>query len=121
MINTDVPTWVPLWFRAASVYGVIILLSSLTDLSPDELQRSLQIAFVGVAGAFQWVFWIIASNPRRYRAIIHVAIFEKLAFGIPAIILADDLPHASAVRLFASVDLLLAVGFISALKRVPPE
>lgn len=121
MINTDVPTWVPLWFRAASAYGVIILLSSLTDLSPDDPQRFMQIAFVGVAGAFQWIFWIIASDPQRYRAIIPVATFEKIAFGIPAIIFADDLPNASAVGILASIDLLLAVGFISALQRVSPE
>jgi hypothetical protein len=43
--------------------------------------------FVGVALAWQVAFLIIARDPMRYRLIMLPGIFEKLSFGVAAIVL----------------------------------
>lgn len=47
------------------------------------------------------MFWIIGGDPPRYRALMPVAVAEKLVFGLPALALfAQGYPLAPPVALF---------------------
>ena len=81
-------------FRSAAVYGVIVLLPMYLleqqigrDQPPPLTHPEFFYGFVGVALAFQVVFWIIGSDPRRYRPLMIASILEKASFSIAAFIL----------------------------------
>ena len=68
-------------FRWAAVYGVLVL-APLYALPLPARQPEITLGFIGVALVFQWVFWIVGSNPARYRALMLPAVLEKLVFGV---------------------------------------
>lgn len=104
-------------FRYAAIYGVIVLLPLYLLPVPDPWQLT-HLGFVGLALVFQGMFWIISRDPLKYRALMPVAICEKLAFGIPALALLL-LGRADPVQAgFGMVDLFLAVMFFLALRRL---
>ena len=64
------------------------------------------------------MFWIIGGDPLRYRALMPVAVAEKLVFGLPALALfARGYPLAPPVAVFAGIDLVLGLGFYLAWRR----
>ena len=67
--------------------------------------------FVGVVIAWQLVFLLVARHPARYRALMPVAVVEKLAFGLPALALYARHRIAGSVLAFGVIDLVLAVLF----------
>lgn len=71
-------------FRVAAIYGFIVLAPLYLAPVPDPW-RLTHFGFIGLALVFQGMFWIIAGDPLRYRALVPVAIWEKLCFGIPAV------------------------------------
>lgn len=107
MLSTPAPTWVRWWFRAAAIYGTLALLASLAAPGAATLPG---LAFTFTALAFQIVFWLIGSDPLRYRPMMLVGVAEKLAFGVPALILAAG----STTAIFGIVDLILGTGFLLA-------
>lgn len=117
--SSGVPCWVRPWFQVAAIYGGAALVVALASLSTDSLLRLTQLAFIGVAGAFQLLFWIIALDPLRYRVLMLVAVAEKVAFGLPALTLARTVHGGSAIAALAIIDLLLAIGFLRAWRSVP--
>ena len=113
-------------FRVAAVYGLAALLPQV--LLEDKLGRDFPPAithpehfygFLGVAIAWQLAFLVIAADPRRYRALMPVAVVEKLAFGIAALVLYAQHRVPTAVAGFGAVDLVLALLFFVAWLRVP--
>lgn len=107
-------------FRWAAIYGVAVLLPLyLTPLPP--VGAEVLLGFIGLALVFQAVFWIIGSDPGRYRALMLPAVAEKLAFGIPALSLfAQGYPVSPPVAVFAVIDLVLGAGFYFAWRATPP-
>jgi hypothetical protein len=70
--------------------------------------------FIGIAVAWQLAFLVIARDPARYRALMPVTIVEKLAFGVPAIVLFQQ-GRLDAQMLGAGLlDLTLGVLFLTA-------
>ena len=113
-------------FRIAAVYGLLALVPQY--LLEDKIGRDFPPAithpehfygFLGVAVAWQLAFLVIAADPRRYRALMPVAVFEKLAFGIAAAVLYSQGRVHVAVLGFGIVDIVLALLFVVAYLRVP--
>lgn len=104
-------------FRWAAIYGIIVLLPVYFIPSPHPYRLS-QIGFVGTALVFQLVFLVIARDPRRYRDLMPVAILEKLAFGMPALVFYVQGNADRTAAIFGTLDLLLGALFLYSWQRV---
>ena len=111
------PRWVRWWFRGAAVYGLLALLPQY--LLPQPGAELVAYGFIGTAAAFQLVFWVIGGDPVRYRALMLPSVAEKLAFGVPALLLFAGGKAPPAVLLFAGIDLALGLGFFLAWRATP--
>ena len=81
-------------FLISAIYGFIVLLPQYfleektgRDFPPAITHPEYFYGFIGIAVAWQMVFLIISRDPIRYRALMPVAVVEKIAFGVPAIAL----------------------------------
>jgi len=106
-LSDPAPRWVSWWFRGAAIHGTVALLASLA--APGAIVLP-QLAFTLTALAFQLVFWIVGGDPVRYRAMMLAGVLEKLAFGVPALVLAGG----STTAIFGAIDLILGAGFLVA-------
>lgn len=106
-------------FRWAAIYGVIVLLP-LYLLPAWNLHWETFLGFVGLALVFQGVFWVIGGDPVKYRALMPLAVAEKLVFGVPCLVLAlQGYPLEQPIAGFAVIDMLLGLGFFLAWRRTP--
>jgi len=113
-------------FRVAAIYGVLVLtplyfiFNEIGRKDPPPITHpGFYYGFVGVALAWQFAFWIISTDPVRYRALMLPSVFEKFSFGIAIIVLVlqhrtnpSDLP-------LTAMDLLLGILFIAAYFKTP--
>ncbi len=105
-------------FRWAAIYGVIVLLPMYLTPLPWRGAEVL-LGFVGLALVFQAAFWIIGGDPVKYRALMPVAVAEKMVFGLPALTLFAQGRTEAPVAAFAAIDVLLGIGFWLAWRRTP--
>jgi hypothetical protein len=105
-------------FTGAAIYGIVVLAPQYfmeervgRDFPPPITHPEHFYGFVGVALAWQVLFLIIASDPIRYRPAMLAAILEKLAFGVPAIVLYSQGRLPGVVLAAALLDLILALLF----------
>ena len=106
-------------FRWAAIYGVIVLLPLYFAPLPPMGGETF-LGFVGLALVFQSVFWIVGGDPVKYRPLMLPSVAEKLVFGIPALGLwARGYPVTQSVAAFATIDVLLGIGFYLAWRRTP--
>lgn len=113
-------------FFIAAVYGVIVLVPQYfmedmvgRDFPPPITHPEHFYGFIGVALAWQILFFIIARDPVRYRGAMLPAILEKLAFGIAAIVLYAQGRLAAPVLGAGVIDLVFAALFFVALRSTP--
>ena len=104
-------------FRGAAIYGVIVMVPMYA--LPPPTQPALYYGFVGIVLVFQWLFWIIGGNPSKYRALMLPSVAEKLVFAVPALVLLAMRRVEPVFALFATIDLLLGIGFLVARRRTP--
>jgi len=118
-------SWV---FRIAGTYGVISIAplyfmeQTISRQDPPLITHPMFFyGFVGVTLAWQLLFFAIALQPVRLRAVIPFAALEKLSFGVGAMVLYRQgrLDHGDLY--FGGIDLVLAVLFILCWLRLPPE
>ena len=76
--------------------------------------------FAGTALAWQIAFFLIASDPERYRPLIIPSIVEKFSYGVAVIVLVFQSRMRSSDLLFAGADLLLGVLFVIAYFKARP-
>lgn len=114
------PGWIAWWYRIAAVYGLIVLLPAYL-VPPIAGAEATSYGFIGTASAFQLAFWVIASDPVRYRALMPVAVVEKLAFGVPVAILFASGQVGGIVMAFGLIDLMLGAGFLLAWRATPSD
>ena len=114
------PGWIAWWYRAAAVYGLVVLLP-LYLVPPVAGAEAMTYGFVGVAAAFQLAFWVIGGDPVRYRALMPVSVIEKLVFAVPVMVLFAAGKVAATVLLFGAIDLALGVGFYLAWRDTPRD
>ena len=105
-------------FQFAAYFGVLELVPLYFAPWPAHAPE-MYLGFVGVALVFQAVFWVIGSNPPHYRALMPLAVAEKVAFGVPALALVARGLTAPTITLPATLDLLLGVGFFWAWRITP--
>ncbi len=113
-------------YRVAAIYGILALAPMYLleerigrDQPPPITHPEHFYGFVGVALAWQIAFLVIARDPVRFRPLMPVTIVEKLAFGIPVLVLFAQGRLAAAVLPFALIDLTLAVLFAAAYRATP--
>ena len=110
-------------FFSAGVYGVVILVPQYfmegkmgRDFPPPITHPELYYGFIGVALAWQVLFFIIAGDPIRYRGAMWPAILEKISFGVAVIVLFAQGRVAVPLIAAAVIDLTFAVLFFFALR-----
>jgi hypothetical protein len=119
-------------FFVAGVYGVAILVPQYfmegkmgRDFPPPITHPELYYGFIGVALAWQVLFFVIATDPLRYRGAMWPAILEKLSFCVAVIVLfaqgrvAAPLVGAALIDLTFAVLFFLALRFTSAVSAAP--
>ncbi len=114
-------------YTGAAIYGILVLAPQYfmegrigRDYPPAITHPEHFYGFVGVALVFQFVFLLIARDPQRYRALIPLTWLEKLAFGLPALVLFQQGRLAPEVLAAGLIDLFLCVLFVMAYRRTPP-
>lgn len=103
-------------FRWAALYGAVVLLPMYLAPLPQRGAEVL-LGFIGLALVFQGVFWVIGSDPQKYRALMPLAVAEKLVFAVPALALFAQGRVEAPLAAFAGIDLLLGLGFWLAWRR----
>ena len=98
-------------FRIAAIYGVIVLLPLYFVAIPHPYRLTL-IGFAGVTLVFQGLFWIIARDPLRFLPLIALSVFEKLAFGVPALAFWARGQTDGVTATFGAIDLVLGGLFL---------
>ena len=106
-------------FLGAGIYGIVVLLplyfSEFAFDLPQPISRPEQFyGFIGVALVWQLAFLLIAWDVRRYRPLMPLAVLEKLAFGLPAVMLYATGRVTAGVLGFGLIDLVLAALFVMA-------
>ena len=108
-------------FTGAGIYGLIVMIPQYflaekigLDTPPAITHQEYFYGFVGLAVAWQFVFLLVGRDPERYRPLMLVAVLEKLAFGVPAIILFAQGRLPGSVLFFGLLDLTLGALFIAA-------
>ena len=111
-------------FQIAGVYGVVVLVPQYfmegkvgRDFPPPVTHPEFYYGFIGVALAWQILFFIIARDPVRYRGAMWPAILEKVSFGLADIILFAQ-GRVTALMLAAGIlDLIFASMFYIAIQK----
>lgn len=106
-------------FNVAGVYGVLALAPQYFMEPPGLTRPEFFYGFIGVALAWQIFFLIIARDPVRYRLAIIPAILEKIAFGAAAVALYLQGRLTVPVLGAGLVDLLFALLFFVAFRKLP--
>jgi hypothetical protein len=106
-------------FRGAGIYGLIVMLPQYflekqigIDNPPPITHPENFYGFIGTVVAWQLVFLVISTDPKRYRPLMLTAVAEKIAFGAPAIILFAQGRLAATILAFGLIDLALGTLFV---------
>lgn len=106
-------------FLAAGIYGILVLLPQyfLEDKigvnTPTAITHpEFFYGFIGVALAFQLVFFVIAKDPARYRLMMLPSVVEKFSFAIATAVLYSNGRLAASMFAAGMIDMLLGVLFI---------
>lgn len=115
-------------FLIASIWGTLALapLYFLEDYLGDEFPPSIThpeyfYGFVGVALAWQILFFIMSRNILQYRAVMIPALLEKLSFSLAVIVLYAQGRVASTLLGSAGLDLVFAGLFLVAYLKTDPK
>lgn len=115
-------------FIIAGVYGMIVI-SPLyfseaqinIDFPPAITHPEYFYGFLGLAIAWQVLFFILSVNPLRYKLMILPAIIEKFSYGIAVIILFSQNRIHTMILSSGIMDLIFGILFIIAFFKVKPE
>ena len=112
-------------YGAAGIYGLLVMAPQYfleerigRDTPPPITHPEYFYGFVGLALVWQLAFLLIASDPERYRPLMPITILEKLAFGVPVILLYANQRVTSQVLAFGALDLVLGTLFTIAYLRL---
>ena|SRR5579862_3541666 len=108
-------------FWVAGIWGLLTLtpLYFLYDTigqkdPPPITHPGFYFGFAGVALAWQFAFFVIGSQPARFRPLMIVAVLEKLGFGVPSVVLFLRHRMNAGDMGLGCIDLLFAVLFLIA-------
>jgi hypothetical protein len=113
-----------LLFWIAGIWGVLVLtpLYFIFDLigqkdPPPITHPGFYYGFVSVALAFQFVFFVIATDPARFRPIMIPSVLEKFGYGASFVVLYAQHRLTPGDLALGCVDLLFGVLFLTAFFR----
>jgi len=113
-------------FWIAGIWGLLIIapLYFLFDIigrqdPPPITHPGFFFGFVGLALAWQFAFFFIATDPARFRPLMLPSMFEKFSFGIAVVVLVLQGRTHSSDLVFAATDLLLGLLFALAYVKTP--
>jgi hypothetical protein len=113
-------------FRIAGIWGALVLapLYFMFNLigrndPPPITHPAFFYGFTGAALAWQIAFFVIATDPSRYRPLMIPSMFEKFSYGIAVVILVMQARMRASDLVFGGVDLLLGSLFVIAFLRTP--
>jgi hypothetical protein len=112
-------------FRVAGVWGVLLvaplyfIFDTIGQQDPPPITHpAFYYGFVGVALAWQVTFFIIASDPVRFRPIMIPSILEKIGYGGAVVVLyLQDRMHGQDLA-FGVADLVFAALFFAVWWRI---
>lgn len=113
-------------FLIAGIYGIIVIapqffMEKLIAQSTGPISHPEYFyGFLTVTLPWQILFLVISRDPVRFRPVMWVAVLEKLGFPIAAYVLYATGRVPGAVVGFASMDLILAVLFVTSYVRTRP-
>jgi hypothetical protein len=113
-------------FWAAGGWGVLVLTPlyfifdriGIAD-PPPITHPGFYYGFVGAALSWQLAFFVIATDPVRYRPMMIPSVLEKFTYGIAVIVLFLQKRIAAGDLFFSGIDLLWGVLFVLAFFKVP--
>jgi hypothetical protein len=115
-------------FWIAGIWGVLTLVPLYFMLEmigrndpPPITHPGFFYGFVGVALAWQIVFFFIARDPVRHRPLMIPSVLEKLSYGAPVVVLVLQRRMHPSDLVFAGTDLLLAFLFLLAYFKTRPN
>ena len=113
-------------FRVAAIWGIVVLtpLYFLFDVigrndPPPITHPGFYYGFVGIGLAWQFAFYLISTDPVRYRALMILSVVEKFSFGIAIIVLVLQHRTNPSDLVLTAADLLLGVLFLVAYSKTP--
>jgi hypothetical protein len=113
-------------FRIAGIWGllVIIPLYFLFDTAgrqnpPAINHPEFYFSFVGVTLIWQVAFFVIASDPIRFRPFIIVSVLEKLIYIVTIVVLYMQYQVASNQLIWVGTDSILCLLFIASYFKTP--
>jgi hypothetical protein len=108
-------------FRIAGIWGLLVVLPLyfLFDVagrqSPPAINHpEFYYSFVGITLVWQIAFFVIASDPLRFRPFIVVAVLEKLSYTTTVSVLFLQHRVASSQLVWVGTDFILCMFFIAA-------
>ncbi len=108
-------------FFFAGIYGLAVLAPQYflearigRDMPPEITHPEFYYGFVGVALAWQVLYLLVGSDPRRYRPVMLVGVLAKGSFFAAVLVLVLLGRTAMPMLAAASIDLLLAALFVVA-------
>lgn len=115
-------------FWIAGIWGVLVItpLYFMFDLisrkdPPPITHPGFFYGFAGIALAWQIAFFVVATDPVRYRPFMIPSLLEKLSYGAAVVVLVlEERMHRSDL-VFGGADLLLAVLFVIAYFKARPR
>ena len=116
-------------FFIAAIYGVIVLVPQYfmetrigRDFPPPITHPEHFYGFIGVALAWQILFFLIARDPVRLRAAMIPGILEKVSFGVATVVLYARGRLGMPILAAGVIDLIFAALFWVAWRATPmPE
>lgn len=113
-------------FAIAAIYGIVGLVPQYfweakngRDYPPAITHPEYYYGFIGVALAWQVMFWLIARDPVRYRLAMLPGAMEKIGFGVAGVALYLQGRSPMPMGVFGCVDLVFAALFLLAFARTP--
>lgn len=108
-------------FAVAGTYGLIVTAPLYfleerigRDAPPAITHPEYYYGFTGVVIAWQLAYLLVSRDPVRLRPLMPVAVLEKLAFGLPALVLYARHRLTSDMLAFGLIDLVLGAFFLAA-------
>jgi hypothetical protein len=115
-------------FRVAGIWGLLVILPlyflfDLTGISnpPAITHAEFYFGFVGVTLVWQIAFFVIASDPIRFRPFILVAILEKLSYILTISLLYLQHLVAGNQLIWVGTDSVLCLLFIASYVKTRPR
>lgn len=113
-------------FTGAGIWGLIVLpplyflKDTIGSASPPAITHpEFYFGFVAVAMAWQLAFFVIGSDPVRFRPLMLPAVFEKVGWVATLFVLYAQGHVAPSQLIFAGTDLTLGILFIVAFFKTP--